>query len=34
MTGVFVKKKEEEEEEICTQTCTEGRPCEDTGRRC
>jgi len=32
MTGVFVKKKKNEEE-ICTQTCTEGKPCEDTGRR-
>ena len=28
MTGVHVK-----EEEIWTQSCIEGRPCEDTGRR-
>ena len=35
MTGVFVKKKKKErKKEICTQTGTEGRPCEDTGGRC
>ena len=34
MTGVFVKKKKKErKKEICTQTGTEGRPCEDIRKR-